>query len=564
MKMTVRNIIDAVGGRVAAGSESNLSRVITHIITDTRLLPTDDNIESAAFLALKGENFDGNTFAPAAARLGVGLVICERFEPDNNPSGAIDGAGDTAEADPGTVVVVCGDTLDAYGRIAAAHRLAYRGTVIGVTGSVGKTTTKEFIFRAVSALGPASKTKANFNNEIGVPKTVLDIGGENSAVVEMGMRGRGQIEYLVNIVRPDVAVITTVGYAHIELLGTLDNTLRAKLEIASKMRSGGILILNGDDGLLADRENVLAILKESYGVEPEIVYYGTGGNAIVRADNIEAGENQTGFDLWIRGNFVSRVTLMMRGRHNVYAAMAAISVACAMNGFFETVTGNDKISGAESFGAILRSVLPAVSSLRGEDFGRQKVIDAGGVTVIDDCYNAGPESVKAQLEALSMKQPAEGHRRVAVLGDMLELGDESVRLHREVAARAMELGIDRLICVGPLSRNMDAGCFSALFGYAGDAFGAEDAGDAGDAGYAGHAFGAEDAGDAAVTHSKGSNGRPDANCEFFYFDDSAACARRINALTEPGDVVLVKGSHGMHMEKVTEALVSRSRNAALT
>ncbi|MBR5060388.1 MAG: UDP-N-acetylmuramoyl-tripeptide--D-alanyl-D-alanine ligase [Clostridia bacterium] len=485
MKMTVRSIIEAAGAQIVSGDVSHLSRTVTHVITDTRILPSDPDIKHAAFLALKGETFDGNTFAPAAAALGVGLVICERFEPD----------GSAVCTD--TVAAVCEDTLRAYGRIAAAHRRLYKGTVIGITGSVGKTTTKEFVYGAVSSVGSASKTKANFNNDIGVPKTVLDIGDEKTAVVEMGMRGRGQIEYLVDIVRPDIAIVTNIGFAHIELLGTIENTLRAKLEIASRMDEKGILILNGDDGLLADRANVLGILNEAYGARPEIFYYGSGQNARVMAQNVEAEDGFTAFDLRIDGRFIRHVTMSMRGRHNVYAALAAISAVYAMTGSVKTVED---------------SVIPAVSVLTGEAFGRQKTLDAGGVTVIDDCYNAGPESVKAQLESLAMRRPADGHKRVAVLGDMLELGDEAERLHREVASKAVELGIDRLICVGRLSSNMDAGCFRAA---------------------------------------------PGKRSEFFYFDDSEACAREIVSLTEPGDVVLVKGSHGMHMEKVTEALIDR-------
>ena len=497
MKMTVRNIIDAIGGTAVSGDPSDFSRIITHIITDTRVLPSDEDIGSAAFLALKGESFDGDVFAPAAAALGVGLVICGHYEGSLTDS-AIPG---------GAVIVTCGDTLKAYGRIAAAHRLSYGGTVIGITGSVGKTTTKEYVYRAVGAVGTASKTKANFNNEVGVPKTILDVDSEDAAVVEMGMRGRGQIEYLAEIVRPDIAIITNVGYAHIELLKTLGNTLRAKLEIASQMRGKGTLIMNGDDGLLSDRENVLGILDREYGARPSAVYYGTGVNAAVRAENIDAGEDSTSFDLVIEGRFVDRVTLSMRGRHNVYGALAGIAAAFVMTGDIPEIA--DK-------------VLPRVAALKGEDFGRQKIVDAGGVTVIDDCYNAGPESVKAQLTILAAKQPAKGRKRVAVLGDMLELGGEAVRLHREVAAEAIRLGIDRLVCVGSLSANMDAGCLEAFPDESGGL----------------------------------RSGASAARCEFFYFDNSAACAEKINSLTEPGDVVLVKGSHGMHMEKITAAMTA--------
>ena len=501
MKMRLESVIAATGGKtVVKGEESYLSREIRRVITDSRLLKSGlgngpsgaesagEDFSDAAFLAIKGEKFDGNDFIGEAVSKGVALVVAGPYEEKIRAA---------AGASAGTWIVSCEDTLKAYGNIAKASRAANPELKIcGVTGSVGKTTCKEYVLKALSSCVPAQGTKANFNNEVGVPATVLGISDTTrAAVVEMGMRGLGQIAYLADIVRPDVAIITNIGAAHMELLGSMENTRRAKLEIAQGMGPGNTLILNGDDGLLSDTEAVDAILRE-YGASPSIIRFGMNENdgrrPEVFAGDIEPFVGGVKFKLYIDGAFFADASIGMSGRHNVYAALAAVAAAKTL-GFPED--------------DIREKVLPAIASLTPESIGRQRVAEYGGCMIIDDCYNAGPESVKAQLEVLANLPVGEGGRRVAFLGDMLELGPVSELEHIAVGQKCAALGIDTVVCVGERARDIGFG-----------------------------------------------GARHRSKTEFFFVANSGAAAERAAEFVRRGDAVLVKGSHAMHMEKISDRL----------
>lgn len=505
MKMRLESVIAATGGKtVRQGGESHLSCEIRRVITDSRLLKSGrgnasscaqgagEDFSDTAFLAIKGEKFDGNDYIADALLAGVALVVA-------GPCAEKIDAALTLVPDSGTWIVSCEDTLTAYGNIAKASRAANPELkIVGVTGSVGKTTCKEFVLAALSACVPAQGTKANFNNEVGVPATVLDIADTTrAAVVEMGMRGPGQISYLANIVRPDVAIVTNIGCAHLDLLGTMENTRRAKLEIAQGMGPANTLILNGDDSLLSDSEAVSEILRE-YGATPTIITFGmnekNGRLPDVCALDIEPAAGGMKFKLYFGGEFFADASIGMSGRHNVYAALAAVAAAKTI-GFTEE--------------DIREKVLPAVASLTSEKTGRQNVAEYGGILLIDDCYNAGPESVKAQLEVLAGLPVGEDGRRVAFLGDMLELGPVSVAEHIAVGEKCAALGIDTVVCVGERARDIGFG-----------------------------------------------GARHRCKTEFFFVGDSETAAERVAEFAGRGDAVLVKGSHAMHMEKISAKIKS--------
>lgn len=477
MMITIAKIIERIGGSVVSGSCAySEADYIDNVVTDTRLLKAGGDYSHTAFVAVRGEVFDGNDFIGPAAVAGVFLIVAGTDE--EKARRALSGAGRT-------IIVNCADTLKAYGAIAGIWRERLDVDVVGITGSVGKTTAKEFVFKAVSVLGPAAKTPKNHNNEIGVPAAILGIGPEiKYAVIEMGMRGRGQISFLASIARPRVGIITNIGTAHLELLGTKENTRLAKLEIAEKMGKNDFLLVNGDDRLLVEAGQVL---KDTGKNEiPVIRTFGFGENCFFRAGNVTVAPGSTEFDLSIGGKFVQRVSLNVMGEHYVYGALAGIGAARACGA---------------SLKDIAKKVISAVSSVSSDDTGRQQVYTLANGTLIDDCYNASPEAVRAELRIL--KKLAGKGRKVAFLGDMLELGDLSAEEHRSMGRACAENGVDVCVCVGRLAAGIPGG----------------------------------------VNEGAGT--------VFKLFPDSAKAAEAAADIVEKGDTVLVKGSHAMHMEVIS-------------
>lgn len=378
----------------------------TDVTTDSRKVAAGN-----LFVALKGEKFDGHAFVAKAFSEGAAAAVV-----DHVPDGV----------DAGKCFVVP-DTLLGYQQIARAYRLSFPGlTVIAITGSNGKTTTKDMISAVLSEKYRVIKTQANFNNEIGLPKTLLTIRPDTEiAVVEMGMRGLGQIRAMKKIALPDAAVITNVGEAHLELLGSMENIAKAKSEILENFTAKNHAFLNGDDPRVSVMQTGATV--HTYGIDSA---------SDVKAVSLEGRGLSTEFA------YVSRITgkmqtveLPLLGRHNVMDALAAVAVG-------------------EVYGVPDEAIARGLEHLHMTGM-RQEILHFGDVTVINDAYNASPASMKAGLEALRnvVKNQGKG-RAVAVLADMLELGSHSRKGHEEVGEWAGQYGVAELICYGPESKYM--------------------------------------------------------------------------------------------------------------
>jgi UDP-N-acetylmuramoyl-tripeptide--D-alanyl-D-alanine ligase len=398
------------------------------------------------FLALQGER-DGHDFIPMAMEKGAAAVLCSRKVGDY-PAIYVD------------------DPRIALGQIAHEVLKSIGCRVVGVTGSVGKSTTKEMISAVLSSIYRISKTPANHNNDIGMPMAVLSMPEDTQiAVLEMGMNHFREIAYLSNIANPDVAVIINVGTMHIEHLGSREGIRKAKMEIVEGMAADGKLLLSGDNDLLRNLDEIP--------VQP-ITYFGCDDGCAVWASDICQSEESLAFNVHTdKGDFP--VKLYLQGEHFVPDALAAVAVGLAMDVPVEDIQRS----------------LTAFENMAG----RQEIFRAGEYTIIKDCYNAGPESMAAALNVLGSRNG----RKVAVLGDMLELGDHAPEEHRklgELAAQKAEL----ILFYGPNAPYV----------------------------------------------VEGSGGKAIA------FDDRDAMTAALKELAQSGDVILFKASHGMHLELALE------------
>lgn len=439
--MRAIEIATATGGALRGTAEVEVGS----ICTDSRKIE-----KGAMFVAIRGERFDGNSFTESAYKAGATVVL-----------------GNEATVPPkGCAYIQTEDSVKALGRIAAWHREQFSMPVVGITGSVGKTTTKEMIAAVLSAKYETLKTAGNFNNEIGLPLTVLGLSEKHTAaVIEMGMSARGEIAYLTKIAKPDVAVITNVGLSHIENLKTQENIRDAKLEIAEGLSSGGTLLVNGDDPFLRDVQ-LPGIAVKRFGFE--------NPDCEIRGEIL--GENR--FSVWD-----TEFTVPVSGKHNLYNALAAAAAGQECG-----VTAVEAAKGLLSYQV---------------DGIRQSAVEIRpGITVICDYYNASPASMAVALEMLA---GGEAKRRIAVVGDMLELGEIGPDCHREVGEKAAKLGIDMLLAVGPLA---------ALAAERGKMLGMETA----------------------------------------HFPDNETLSAKLKALLRSGDRILIKGSHGMKMEEIFEKI----------
>ena len=377
----------------------------TGVTTDSRAVKPGE-----LFVALKGGNFDGHDYCVKAAELGAAGVVVSH---------------DVEGLPAGVAVFKVEDTLLAYQQLAHAYRLKQQGLkVFAITGSNGKTSTKDLLAACLGAKYKVVKTQGNFNNEIGLPKTLLSIQPDTDiAVVEMGMRGLGQIAELCRIAEPDSGLITNVGETHMELLGSMENIGKAKSEIVVDLPSDGFAVLNGDN------EYVLAAAGKT---KAQVVYFGLGENCDYRGSDIVTSALGTTFTCTEKksGKSVS-VRLQLIGEHNVYNALSAIA-------------------GAACYGVPLEDSAKALATARLTG-SRQEIIYIGDITFINDAYNASPASMEAALKTLAeAKKAAHGAvRTIAVLADMLELGAISEDAHRRVGRWAVENGVDYVLTYGP-------------------------------------------------------------------------------------------------------------------
>ena len=449
MQITFNEMLKAMDGEVVVqGQEIKFNK----LCIDTRKVEKDD-----VFLAIKGANFNGNDFALKALELGASIVIVDEIKfaiEDINTNGTIIKVKNTRQA-----------LLD----LAKFYRKKLGLKVIGVTGSTGKTSTKDLIAALLSDKYKVFKTKGNFNNDIGLPLMILELTCDyDVAVLEMGMSSLGEIELLADVARPDIAVITNIGLSHIENLKTQENILKAKMEISAFFDENNVLIINGEDEFLKN------ISSKSFKVKK----IGYNHEYDVYASNIILREEETEFLAHAFGE-EAVFTLPMAGKHNVLNTMLAIEVAECLNvSFKEMILGLDNIEATSM---------------------RLQVIKREGLTIINDCYNASPDSMKSSLDVLSAYRNC---RRVAILGDMYELGDEAKRAHFEVGQYAKDK-VDLLIVIGEHINNFKDGF---------------------------------------------------KNDNIIMYNTKEECIKELESIVNKDDVVLVKASRGVKLEDVVKKL----------
>jgi UDP-N-acetylmuramoyl-tripeptide--D-alanyl-D-alanine ligase len=394
MNLKVTEIAKALGTNIQS------ENIINRVSIDSR-----DVDANTLFFAIKGERFDGHDFVKDVAEKGVGAVVCHK------------------EVECSAPVIYVEDTKDALLQFASYYRHSINGLrVIGLTGSVGKTTTKEMVACVMEQSGETLKTEGNFNNEIGVPKTLFRLSDTTkNAVIEMGMDGFGQISELTKCVKPDCAIITNIGVSHIEILGSREGILQAKLEMLEGMKKGSSLFLNGDNDMLSTVKN------DDY----NIVFFGIENkDCHILAEDIKEIGLSTEF-VAVKGDIRQKITIPTVGVHNVYDALSAFAV-----GLEYGISPEDIAKGLMNY---------APSGMR------QRIREVKGITVIEDCYNASPDSQKAGLNSLCKIAK---DRKIAVLGDMLELGSYSETAHRTVGEYAAQCGVDILYTYGAESKYM--------------------------------------------------------------------------------------------------------------
>lgn len=397
-------IADAVGGRLAVYG-LGVGRKVTNVAYDSRDVTAD-----SLFCAVKGERTDGHLYIADAVKSGASCVIAER-EPENV-------TGDFS-------AVIVDDTVKALGRLAGYYRSLSDAVVVAVTGSVGKTTTKDFIASVTSESFVTVKTEGNHNNEIGLPMTLLSLTADcRVAVVEMGMSSRGEISAMTKIARPDIAVITNIGTSHMANLGSRENICEAKLEIIEGLRRDGTLLINGDEPLLVS--NGKCIGAKLFGIHSPSADY--------KAMNIKSESDRTVFDVVYSNRALINVEIPALGRHNVYNALTALAVGAILGMDEEHIR-----SGLKKFKS---------SGMR------QRIYEKGGVTIIEDCYNASPESMRAAIEVLVSKAKSMGGVPAALLGDMLELGEDSRLMHDQLGQFAAQMKVKKLYCYGQMAETV--------------------------------------------------------------------------------------------------------------
>ncbi len=413
-RITVKQITEAVQGKC---QEHYFNRTIENVCTDSRKIQKGD-----LYIAIIGENFDGHDFVnDVVAKGAAALVVSKPIE---------------LSADIPFVVVK--DTVEALGQIAAAYRQGFNQPLIAVTGSVGKTSTKDIISTILSGKLSVHKSLENFNNEIGLPLAIFGIQKSHDVVVlEMGMWAAGEISHLTRVARPTIAVITNIGISHIERLKTQDNILKAKLEIIEGLDEKGLLILNANDPLL---RHVGA------GIKQRVVYVGLDvASDYMAYEVVDRGENGVEFKVDLEGK-THRVELSAMGIHNVTNAL--VGIACAME-----------------LGLKPEEFLPHIKAYRSGEM-RLNIVEKEGIKFIDDTYNASPDSMKAGLNVL--KSLAKESRAVAVIGNMFELGEMAEMAHYHLGKDCAGLKIDFVAIMGENSEDVARGigenCPYKIFG----------------------------------------------------------------------------------------------------
>ncbi len=457
---------DTSVGEMAAAVEGTIiyghpDTEVSRISLDSRTLEPGD-----LFIPLRGETFDGHDFIEQAVERGAKAVMVDR---------------DGKYCYQGVAVIRVRDTLEAFHNLARWYRNKFETDFVAVTGSTGKTTTKNIIASVLGKKYSVLKTPGNYNNEIGLPFTIMELNESYGvAVTEMGMSSFGEIRNLMTIVRPRISVVTNIGMSHIEMLGSREGILRAKMEIFEGMASNPAAVINADDPLLLEASKELSI---------PVVYYGTGSGHYIARNISVRGDKGVSYTLIAQGSQYE-VELPLPGRHNVYNSLAAIAVGRLFDIGFE-------------------EIIQALKELEGEKMRLDIITTNAGVKIINDAYNASPDSMKSALEVLSH---IPGGRKIAVLSDMLEMGMFAEEGHRIVGQYAAQVKPDILVTVGQDSR------FIAL--------------EARKRGMEKHSV--------------------------YYFQAKQDAAELLDRIIKKDDVILLKGSRGMKMEELVNRILERS------
>ena len=395
---TLKQALDACGGKYF-GEMELLTTELSAIVTDSRKVK-----KNALFAAIVGERVDGHNFISQCIEAGAVCALCEKTPKDNSPH------------------ILVENTKQALIDIATAYRLTFPIPFIGISGSVGKTTTKEMIASVLAQKYKVHKTQGNFNNDLGVPLTLFALEEDAEiAVIEMGISDFGEMTVLSRIVKPDVCVLTNIGNCHLECLGDRDGVRKAKTEMFEFMNPQGIAVLCKDDDKLSE-------ITEVSGKAP--VTFGLSEDADYSAENIETNnEDRTSFTVkYADGEF--KATVFALGKHMVSNALGATAIG-------------------KHFGLTDEEIAKGISEYKPAG-SRQNVIKTEKLTIIDDCYNANPASMKASIETLA----GFSGRRVAILGDMKELGKTEMELHQEIGRFTVEKNLDLVIAIGDLALNI--------------------------------------------------------------------------------------------------------------
>ncbi len=469
---TVALLIAATGAK-QTGHTLSPDTQITAVTTDSRQVQQGD-----LFIALKGESFDANDFLADVFAKGALAALATGPLPDHCE---------------GATLLKVMDATRALGCFAKAYAMTIPHKTVAITGSVGKTTTKEFVSSVLAARYRVHKTEGNLNNQIGLPLTLLSMPADTECLVlEMGMSARGEIEYLSRLATPDMALITTVGSSHLEHLGTRENIARVKMEIAQGLKPEGKLLLQGDEPLLRHhmtRAAQVLYLSTSASADTDAIGVDTTGIDAL-ADQIEDSACGCSFCAHIGSSTLPHCRIAQSGRHAVAAALFALTVGHMLG-----------LSEDQLRQGLLNCRLGEL---------RQRVLPLGDFTLIDDCYNAAPESVRAALSVLDLHRKTQGGRAVALLGDMKELGKHSSDLHLDVGMTAAKGGLDLLLAYGPQAQFIAQGAKAG--------------------------------------------GMDEACICCMREPDPQAAAQWLHACLRQGDALLVKASRAMHAEHVIAAL----------
>ncbi len=453
MNLCIKEIADRFAQWTSPGTAP--TKPLAGVCTDSRAIKAGE-----LFVAIRGENFDGHRFVRSALQKGAAAAL-------------VDKSWFHEQADPRNApLLVADDALTAYQDIARYYRKKLNPRVVALTGSAGKTTCKEFIYAVLAQKWRVLRNQKSFNNHVGVPATLLRLEPEHEILVaELGASGFGEIERLGELVEPDVCLLLNIGYAHLEFFKSLQGVTRAKMEIFAHAARDGVAVINADDEILARQDYPL----------PMLITFGVEQPSDVRAQKLHCDAlGRYGFRL--EGQ---EIQLSIPGRHNVYNAIAAAAIG-------------------KQFDVPMQDIKRALESV---DFveHRMNVTRVCDYIIIDDAYNANPGSCRAALTTLADMRIPHGARRIAVLGDMLELGPFSEKEHEKLADVAQQNGVDALFLYGDLSRAT-----------------------------------------ARRAAALGLSAR--------HFENQDELVAELRTLAAPNDLILIKGSRSMHMERIIDAL----------